>query len=267
MRRAADLVAWTKHPEDAFHADECHYQNTDFRDPFIVWNEQEQQYWMFVCAPRDAKWVYGAGRLEVQGHAALDPEHAAGDGTWFWRRHARVSGCFEIDGLFHLIHSPSAGFTDQRYTTEMGGPYKPPFSPHIDTPILYAAKRMFDGKRHIIHGWVRDLGGEVDGGDMQWGGDLWIRARYMRGRGGQLLFRPAPEILEVFKNTVMEMHSTMPLGTPVEVPDNYLLECELKMTETAEATIAFRQQAESGEGLPAGAAARKAGSDDCRRDL
>jgi len=49
-----DLITWTKHPEQGFRGDEIHYQNLDFRDPYVFWNDGDKRYWMILCA-RDAK--------------------------------------------------------------------------------------------------------------------------------------------------------------------------------------------------------------------
>ncbi len=34
-----DLVTWEKHPEDDFEADPAVYDPSDWRDPFVFWNE------------------------------------------------------------------------------------------------------------------------------------------------------------------------------------------------------------------------------------
>lgn len=242
-----DLITWKKHPEDAFKGDGEHYENTDFRDPFIAWNEEEKQYWMMVCA-RDAKTskpVQGVLKSKDMLHwtqsAPLQMDPPIGEGT------PECPDVFKIDNLFHIIHSPSAGYTDQRFATAMGGPYKPPASPHIDTPILYAAKRMFDGKRHIIHGWIRDLGGDVDGGDFQWGGDLCVAREVYAGADGQLLFRPAPEIVAVFGNKIAEQKAPA-LNTPINVPDNYMADMSVQLSRDAELSIVFREQGEANTG-------------------
>jgi sucrose-6-phosphate hydrolase SacC (GH32 family) len=235
-----DLLTWTKHPEDGFFGDGVHYDNSDFRDPFVFWNDAEKKLWMVVCA-RDAKTkhpVQGVLTSDDDAHwtqsepLKLDPP--LGEGT------PECPDVFQVGDTWHLIHSPSAGTTDMRYAAEVGGPYKVPETGSIDTPILYAAKRMFDGKRHVITGWIRDLGGERDGGDMQWGGDQSVPREVYAGPNGMLYFKPVPEALAVFDKTVSAlekpaalMDGKQPMPFLLQTPDNYLLECIVKMDAEA----------------------------------
>ena len=247
-----DLITWTKHPELGFFADGKHYENTDFRDPFLYWNEDEKCFWMFVCA-RDAKTkraVQGVlkskdiMKWEQNDPLILDPP--LGDGT------PECPDVFKIGDMYYLVHSPCVGTTDQRYAANLQGPYKVPETPSIDTPILYAAKRMFDGKRHIITGWIRDLGGDRDGGDMQWGGDQSVPREVYAGPNGQLLFRVVPEALAVFTKTVYQSKDAIEIkgGTPcaMDVPANYLLECTVTMDANAECSVDMRQGGEKKTG-------------------
>ena len=257
-----DLITWTKHREHGFRADGAHYQNTDFRDPYVFWHEPEQRFWMILCA-RDAttgKPVQGVAnsrdliRWEQAEPLVLDPP--LGEGT------PECPDLFQIGDTWYLIHSPSAGTTDMRYAADIRGPYRPPFSPNIDTPILYAAKRMFDGKRHLITGWLRDLNGERDGGEFQWGGTQCIPREVYAGNAGQLCFRPVPEVTAVFTRSVMSLRNQPPLGAGTgtwthdgnslastgpayarfDVPDDYMLRCVVSLSPDAAFSLDFRAQ-------------------------
>ncbi len=246
-----DLITWTKHPEDGFFGDGVHYDNSDFRDPYVFWNEAEKKFWM-VCCARDAKTkhpVQAVLKSDDDVHwtqsepLKLDPP--LGEGT------PECPDVFKINNTWHLIHSPSAGTTDMRYALEVGGPYRVAETASIDTPILYAAKRMFDGKRHIITGWLRDLGGERDGGDMQWGGDQSVPREVYAGPNGMLYFKPVPEAVAVFDKTVATMSSAASNGKSLlqsATPDNYLLDCSVKMDATSVLDLHLRK----GEGEKTG---------------
>ncbi len=238
-----DLIAWTKHPEHGFFGDGVQYQNSDFRDPYVFWNEAANKFWMILCA-RDAKTgkpVQGVAQSsDLVQWEQIDPlilEPPLGEGT------PECPDLFKMGDTWHLIHSPSAGTTDMRYAGDIRGPYRVPETSSIDTPILYAAKRMFDGKRHIITGWIRDLGGERDGGNFEWGGDQSVPREVYPGPGGLLYFRPVPEALAQFTRQVQVAAGvpTKSIGT-YETPDNYLMQCRLKMDPEAEVCIAMRQQ-------------------------
>ena len=246
-----DLITWTKHPEWGFFADGVHYDNSDFRDPYVFRSDADQCFWMAVCA-RDAKTkrpVQGLLKSTDINHweqvAPLTLEPPLGEGT------PECPDLFQIGDTHYLIHSPSAGTTDMRWAKAFRGPYLVPRTANIDTPILYAAKRLYDGKRHVITGWIRDLGNDRDGGDFQWGGDQSVPREVYAGANGQLLFRVVPEALAVFS----EMNFTLPqpadLGDSpfrMDTPDNYFLECSLKLEPGAECTLALRQASASDSG-------------------
>ena len=261
-----DLIKWTKHPELGFRGDGVHYQNSDFRDPFVFWNSETQTHWMILCA-RDAKPgkpVQGVAeskdlvKWEQVEPLTLDPP--LGEGT------PECPDLFKIGEVYYLIHSPSAGTTDQRFTESIRGPYRLPLSPTIDTPILYAAKRMFDGKRHVITGWIRDLSGEKDGGGFEWGGDQSVPREVYPGPRGQLLLRPVAEATNLFRYVVFDLLSApeacnagwryadnMLMGDTdarcaLDAPDNYMLRCRVQLDAQAEFSLAMRQLTEADSG-------------------
>lgn len=47
---SADLLHWRKVPEDTFFAPQDTYEPHDWRDPFVFWNEEAQEYWMLLAA-------------------------------------------------------------------------------------------------------------------------------------------------------------------------------------------------------------------------
>jgi len=246
-----DLITWTKHPRQAFRADGVTYRNSDFRDPYVFWNEADKAFWMIICA-REAKTgkpVQGVARstdlVSWKQVAPLNYDPPLGQGT------PECPDLFRIGETWYVLHSPSAGTTDMRYAANIRGPYYSPPTPTIDTPILYAAKRTFDGKRHILTGWIRDLTGARDGGGWCWGGDQCVPREVYAGARGQLLFRPVPEALAAFP-VVATDSSQLPSSTAPEsslsVPDNYLLECRVQLSKTSEFTLSMREQAERGSG-------------------
>jgi beta-fructofuranosidase len=263
-----DLITWTKHPEQAFRADGVTYRNSDFRDPYVFWNEAAKAFWMILCA-RDAKTgkpVQGVAQstdlVSWQQIAPLDYDPPLSRGP------SECPDLFRIGETWYLIHSPSGGTTDIRYATDIRGPYLLPPTPAIDTSILYAAKRMFDGRRHILTGWIRDLGGNRDGGGGGWGGDQCVPREVYAGAHGQLLFRPVPEALAAFPVVAANsyrLQDTAGLPISLSVPDNYLLECRVQLSETSEFTLSMREQAGPGSGYrlilrPAKSEAEIAGS-------
>ena len=245
-----DLVKWTKHPEHAFGADGVRYKaKSDFRDPYVFWNEQGKCWWMLLCArgAQGGKPAQGVARStdlvkwEQVEPLVFDPPLKAGT--------PECPDLFRCGDTWYLVHSPSAGTTDVRYAKDLRGPWRSPDPAAIDTPFLYAAKRMFDGKRHVLTGWIRDLRGFKDRGGWEWGGTQSLPREAHEGADGELWFRPVDEALAVFTKTHFEGRPQVRPGTPwtLEVPDHYLLDVRVRVDAESEFTVAFRQQADAAE--------------------
>ena len=264
-----DLITWTKRPEHTFGADGVVYSkktpdgslDQDFRDPFVIWNEEEKRYWMLLCA-RDAKTnIPCTGVMVSTDLLKLTPAKPLTGGT---PGTPEGPDLFKIGDTWYLIFSPSAGSTVYRYSkTGMRGPYLDPDPVEIDTPILYAAKRMYDGKRHVLTGWQRDLGGWIDGGNFQWGGTQSVPREMYAGPRGDLRSRPVAEALAPFTREVLSLGKKPTLdvkpggwsyadggikGTPgdsrawFDVPDNYLLTVRATVGKGSSLTLGFREQ-------------------------
>ncbi len=263
-----DLIAWTKHPEEIIAPDPTYYKNTrirDFRDPHVSWNDQEKCYWMVFFA-NDVKTGNGVQGLAVSKdlkHWEFQPPLPGAGGQ-------ECPDLFQIGDTWYLIGG-------DHYTIAKGphGPYAaPPVSGNIDRPFVYAAKRMFDGQRHIWTGWLWDRAGFCDNGQPQWGGTQCLPRELYVGPGGQLYCRPVPEVSAVFTRCVLDLAQKPALATAserwhytaeglagsgvaagsacaIQVPDHYLLECKLVLDPKAVLTLTMRQgdDADSGYAL------------------
>lgn len=240
-----DGVTWTKHPEHAFGPDGIHYQSKkDFRDPYVFWNEEDHCFWMILCT-REAKTgkpVQGVARskdlVSWEQVAPLVFEPPLSEGT------PECPDMFKCGDTWYLLNSPCAGTTDVRWSKSIRGPWCLPEPYAIDTPILYAAKRMFDGKRHVLTGWIRDLGDHRDSGGWMWGGTQSLPREAYAGPDGQLFFKPVDEVVDVFSHIYLEKKLKLSPDTTIaeEVPDNYMTECYVQMDSQAEFTMGFRVQ-------------------------
>jgi beta-fructofuranosidase len=133
----------------------------------------------------------------------------------------------------------------------------------LDRPNIYAAKRMFDGQRHIWVGWVWDIPSGHDGGDGAWGGTMCLPREVYAGPNGQLYSKPAREVVAVFDHTVLTLRDKPRfLQSPAKwlydgaglkgqsgslasqiafhAPDNYLFECRCRLDADAKLTITMR---------------------------
>jgi beta-fructofuranosidase len=256
-----DLLTWTKHPKFLLGPDGVMYPNAhqrDFRDPYVFWNSDDTRYWMVFCSTGKT----GVATSPDLEHWTLQPPL---DSSYQGMGTPECPDAFRIGDTYYLIMSPIAtASTYARFARALRGPYRDPVSPTVDTRILYAAKRMYDGKRHILVGWIRDLAGDRDGGAEQWGGTMCVPRELSAGPEGQLYSRPVPEALAVFQKTRLAL-TNRPAVTakgwsyegstlvaraanpsPLEfgVPDHYLLQAQLRLDPKAELTVVFRAQSE-----------------------
>jgi sucrose-6-phosphate hydrolase SacC (GH32 family) len=262
-----DLIRWTKDPKFLVGPDGALYSRArerDFRDPHVWWNDDDKQYWLVFCSTGKSG-VATSPDLETWTLQPPLTSDYTNMGT------PECPDLFKIGDTYHLIMSPTGtSSTYARSSKALRGPYLDPISPAVDTRILYAAKRMFDGKRHILVGWIRDLAGNRDSGAEQWGGAMCVPRELSAGPEGQLHSRPVPEALALFNKTVLSLldrpagvgkgwfysgpalvadpivdpHPTIDL----EVPDHYLLQATAQVESKTELSLVFRAQAEEAEG-------------------
>ncbi len=264
LATSTDLVTWVKQPNAVAEPDGVYYKTShdrDFRDPYVFWNEEDKSFWLLIYA-QDAKsggTVFGVYTSTNLANWTAQPPIANLTGQ-------ECPDYFQIGDQHYLL----GGFR-YSYAESARGPYLPPLNAYLDTPFIYAGKRMFDGRRHIWTGWFRDLAGERDGGAMEWGGpDQCLPRELYAGPGGDLYAKPADEVTAVFSKTVLDL-SGKPAISPApkweyedgalvgaseilgsqqrfDVPDNYMMTMEAQLDEGAELILVFREQAESGDG-------------------
>ena len=229
-----DLVKWTKHPQHMIAPDGVHFanhRNRDFRDPQIFWNDKAGEYWMHVLAGVPGKKGVHFGLLTSRDLVK-------------WKQVGTVAGVpgdecpdyFRI-GDTHYIHSCRR----YCYSDKLEGPYRyPQLTNELDMPCIIAAKRVWDGKRHVWFGGWRT------------GGPMAMPREVYAGPDGLLYMKPVDEVLGIFKHTVLDLAGKPKLtraGSPVlfDVPDNYMLDCRVKLTPASRFTIAMRRQHATGD--------------------
>ena len=261
-----DLIKWTKHPEDIIRPDGVRYANhpqrRNWRDPYVFWNEEEQQYWMVVIADdvKQGRTVQGLLVSKDLRRWTYEPPHEGAYGQ-------ECPDLFKIEDTYYLI-----GGDHYAYAKNIQGPYQRPKHNVIDRPGVYAAKRMFDGRRHIWTGWAWDTNNLKDEGQGIWGGSQCLPREIYAGPDGQLYCRPASEVTAVFKHEILNLTSKPSLETlmgevqwsyegetlvgksgavsqcRMDVPDNYMLQLEVLIEPQSEFSVVMREQPTTGEG-------------------
>ena len=137
------------------------YEDVDFRDPDIFWNEDEQKYWMLIAARR------ADGPERRRGTIAL----ATSDDLESWSPPQPIytpwnTMCPECPEMFKLgdwwylvySHFSENAKTTYRISKSSHGPWRVPRVPGVDGRRFYAAKSLPDGDRRIMWGTILRTG-------------------------------------------------------------------------------------------------------------
>ncbi|MEK4849918.1 family 43 glycosylhydrolase [Paenibacillus sp. FSL H7-0756] len=210
---SSDFLHWDKRPEDAFYAPTDRYEEHDWRDPFVFWNEEAGEYWMLLAARLKEG---PAGR---RGCVALCASKDLN--TWevrepFWAPYLYTThecpDLFRMGEWWYLLYSTFSDrtVTHYRMSRSLEGPWLAPENDALDTRAFYAAKTWTDGERRYAFGWNPTREGEHDGGTWQWGGHLVVH-EIMQGTDGSLLVK-VPEPLNAALSLESALSFTEVLG-------------------------------------------------------
>ncbi len=200
-----DLHTWTELPEETFMADGAIYEMSDWRDPFVFWNDEEQQYWMLVAAQQRGKTMRKGcvGKCvskDLKTWTYDQPLYAPGI-------HQSAHECpdlFKLGDWYYLIFS---AYTDRfqtyyRMSRSLNGPWTTPERDTFDTRAFYAAKTGTDGVDRFIYAWnptreynlwnfnpQQDFGFDYNTWD--WGGSMIVHQLIQNSDGTLSVTAPA----------------------------------------------------------------------------
>lgn len=203
-----DLQTWTPLPEETFGPDEEIYLPTDWRDPFVFWNDEEKCWWMLLCAQAQGP----TKRRGCVGLCKSDDLRAWKCYPPLYAPHACMSAyecpdLFFMNGWWYLIFSQ---FTDRfqtvyRMSRSLDGPWIRPRVDSFDGRAFYAAKSGSDGAHRYLYGWnptrtqntwrfnpdTRHEG--YDYNTFDWGGSMIVHELWQH-EDGTLGVRPIPAL-------------------------------------------------------------------------
>lgn len=196
-----DMVSWTKFPDQTFFAPSDKYEKDDWRDPFVFWNPDTNEYNMLLaarhkqgiprrrgltalCSSKDLiKW-------EVQD-AFYSPD------LYFTHE---CPDLFKMGDWWYLLFSE---FTDKvrtryRMSRSLKGPWSTPERDDFDGHAFYAAKSASDGKNRFLFGWNPTRSDASDNGGWNWGGNLVVHELYQQ-KNGELGVKIPKTVAAAFK--------------------------------------------------------------------
>lgn len=181
-----DMVNWTKIPEHTFFSPKDKFEEDDWRDPFVFWNEEEKQYNMLLAArkksgiPRRRGITALCSSKDLIKWEVREPFYAPD--LYFTHE---CPDLFKMGDWWYLIFSE---FTDKvrtryRMSRSLKGPWITPERDDFDGHAFYAAKSASDGKQRFLFGWNPTRDGNKDTGNWQWGGNLVVHELYQQANG------------------------------------------------------------------------------------
>ncbi|MDT3404303.1 glycoside hydrolase family 32 protein [Mucilaginibacter terrae] len=169
-----DMKTWTKKTSFALRASDG-YSSTDFRDPYVFYNDEFKEYWMLVSTQQ-------AGKGIILVYKSADP---AMD-NWQIRGPLTVEGSYlmlecadivKIGDKYYLFFgedwSNTPG-THYRVASSTAGPWVKPADGNdmFDGHQFYAGRMASNGTTNYTFGWAHRRNPENDNGTRTWGGNL-----------------------------------------------------------------------------------------------
>jgi beta-fructofuranosidase len=200
-----DLRTWTKQDEPIFYAPTDAYEKDDWRDPFVFWNAEAQEYWMLLAARKRT------GPKRLRGCTAV----ASSSDLHHWQVREPLwdpdeyythecPDLFHVGEWWYLLYSTFSErcVTHYRISHSLDGPWLAPANDTLDARAFYAAKSACgdDGRRYLF-GWLATREGDKDSGNWQWGGDLVVH-EVVQCADGRLAVRPPEMVLAAFGQAV-----------------------------------------------------------------
>lgn len=210
---SSDMKNWVKHPKHTFFAPE-RYEKNDFRDPHVIFVEEEQKYWMLVTARE-------RGRGVIAKLTSRDLVTWKDEGVLFENDTVAKDTNLECPTLIKYGDFWYLAFSDQwpdrvtqyRISKTPHGPFKKPAMPAIDGRGFYAGKLAEMGGNLYAAGWTPSKQLYQDSGDFAWAGNLVIH-QLRQDIDGQL-YTQAPQQVEKYFSSVSipKVTSTTNIGS------------------------------------------------------
>ena len=135
------------------------YSKYDWRDPYVFWNDEFNEYWMLTCSIRDTQKPFAYSGItglltspDLNEWTVQEPIFEPN----FSHSH-ECPDMFRIGDWWYLVYSDTIN-SHTRYAMSKSskGPWIIPKNDFFDGETFYAAKTAGDGNKRYIFGWLRE---------------------------------------------------------------------------------------------------------------
>jgi len=211
---STDLIHWHK-TSDKLVVPQDGYDPMEWRDPYVFWHADTQEYIMILGARKlDGKKVR-TGRTVYFTSKDLKAWDFKGD---FWAPDLfymhEMPDCFKCGDYWYLLTTEYSdkSKTIYRMSKTLSGPWLAPVDDAFDGSAYYAARSYSDGAHRYLFGWVPTKEDEDDARSWQWGGTLVVHEVYQRA-DGTLGVKPPAGVANAFAQEQTLLDKTMVLAT------------------------------------------------------
>ena len=168
-----DGVHFTKLEDETFTASpEEGYSIEDFRDPFLFYHEEADEYWLLIMGIRNGKAVVARYRSrDLSSWELMEPLLVPGTAS------CECPDLFKWGDWWYCVYSTD---WETRYlrSASLEGPWERPPMESFDSHAFYAAKTgVLNGQRYLC-GWIATRGGYSgefkDTSEWDWAGNMAI---------------------------------------------------------------------------------------------
>ncbi|WP_207424766.1 glycoside hydrolase family 32 protein [Desertivirga brevis] len=210
---STDLSNWTKNTGFKLTASPG-YTSNDFRDPYVFFNEEFNEYWMLVSTRRNEKGVlarYSTDDPSKDNWVLREPLEVEGDYLML-----ECADIFKMGSQYYMFFaedwSGSPG-TRYRVSSSTAGPWRKPEigSDMLDGHSFYAGKTASDGTNRYLFAWNHRRNPETDAGNRTWGGNLVVH-QLTQNANGSLGVKSPTSVGATFSKQV-ELKGLASMGT------------------------------------------------------
>ncbi|HTG67998.1 MAG TPA: glycoside hydrolase domain-containing protein, partial [Candidatus Udaeobacter sp.] len=194
-------------------------------DPFVLFNEEQGEYWMLVSARKE-----GAGGViavfaskDLSKWELREPLSVEAASSFFMLECPDV---FRMNGKWVLVFSEFSDkkATHYRVSDSLNGPWLKPEKDVFDGRAFYAGKTGSLGERRFLFGWVPTRQLEKDYMKWDWAGNM-VAHELTPGKDGRLGVK-VPDEVDRLLSKKAELGAARQLGSVTENGDETLLDGE-----------------------------------------